>query len=89
MMIMGGWIATIPELPVKTGLGKIVWETRAGGGCARQAPAGAARRPQSEHRVAKRPNHGFADAHQAVAEPEDPELTIEKLTGVFDVLSRT
>ncbi len=26
MMMMGGWIATIPELPVKTGLGKIVWE---------------------------------------------------------------
>jgi hypothetical protein len=27
MMIMGGWLATIPELPVKTGLGKIIWET--------------------------------------------------------------
>ena len=27
MMIMGGWVATIPELPVKTGLGKIIWES--------------------------------------------------------------
>ena len=27
MMIMGGWIATVPEMPVKTGLGKIIWET--------------------------------------------------------------
>ena len=27
MMMLGGWIATIPELPVKTGLGKVIWET--------------------------------------------------------------
>src|SRR4029453_10350478 len=27
MMLMGGWVATIPELPVKTGLGKVIWET--------------------------------------------------------------
>src|SRR4029450_12744450 len=27
MMIMGGWVATIPELPVKTGLGKVIWES--------------------------------------------------------------
>ncbi len=26
MMILGGWVATIPEIPVKTGLGKIIWE---------------------------------------------------------------
>ena len=26
MMIGGGWLATIPELPVKTGLGKIIWD---------------------------------------------------------------
>ena len=26
-MILGGWLATIPEVPVKTGLGKIIWET--------------------------------------------------------------
>ncbi len=27
MMLMGGWLATIPEIPVKTGLGKVIWET--------------------------------------------------------------
>ena len=26
MMMLGGWVATIPEVPVKTGLGKIIWE---------------------------------------------------------------
>ncbi len=50
-MIMGGWVATVPEVPVKTGLGKVIWESA-----------------------------------QAVAEPERPDLTIEKLVGLFDVL---
>ena len=27
MMMMGGWVATIPEVPVKTGLGKVIWES--------------------------------------------------------------
>jgi len=31
-------------------------------------------------------NSGFADFVQALAEPERPDLTIEKLAGVFDVL---
>ena len=26
MMMLGGWVATIPEIPVKTGLGKVIWE---------------------------------------------------------------
>ncbi len=26
MMMLGGWLATIPEVPVKTGLGKVIWE---------------------------------------------------------------
>ena len=26
MLMLGGWLATIPEVPVKTGLGKIIWE---------------------------------------------------------------
>ena len=26
MMLLGGWLATVPEVPVKTGLGKITWE---------------------------------------------------------------
>lgn len=86
MMILGGWVATIPELPVKTGLGKIIWDT------AQAADALGSRLP--ELRAGRNPNTasaaangGFAKLIQAVAEPEDPGLTIEKLAGVFDVLT--
>ncbi len=85
MMIMGGWVATIPEIPVKTGLGKIIWETAQAADmlgkrlpelrCGRSAVAGS-----------ESPNKGFAAFVQAVAEPESPDLTIEKLVGLFDVL---
>ena len=39
MMILGGWVATIPELPVKTGLGKIIWETAKAADLARRIGA--------------------------------------------------
>jgi hypothetical protein len=85
MMILGGWLATVPEVPVKTGLGKITWE------CAQAADAFGRRLP--ELRCGRRaveasesPNQGFADVMNAVGEPERPDLTIEKLAGLFDVL---
>jgi hypothetical protein len=85
MMIMGGWIATIPELPVKTGLGKVIWET------ARAADEFGKRLP--ELRCGKRAaesseagNQAFADFVQEISAPETPDLSIEKLAGVFDVL---
>jgi len=85
MMLMGGWLATIPEVPVKTGLGKVIWET------AQTADQLGTRLP--ELRCGRRavessesPNRGFGDFIEAVCEPEAPDLTIEKLTGVFDVL---
>jgi len=85
MMIFGGWIATIPEVPVKTGLGKIVWET------AQAADAFGKRLPElrcgrKAVDASESPNDGFAAFVQAVAEPESPDQTIEKLAGVFDVL---
>lgn len=85
MMILGGWIATIPELPVKTGLGKIVWDLAQG------ADALGKRLPELRcGRVSvdssRAANEGFAALIREVAEPDDPDLTIEKLTGVFDVL---
>ncbi len=85
MMIFGGWIATIPELPVKTGLGKITWEV------AQAADALGKRLPElrcGRKSVAgsEAPNQGFADFIQQVAEPERPDLSIEKLVGIFDVL---
>jgi hypothetical protein len=85
MMIMGGWMATIPELPVKTGLGKIVWETaQAADVLGKRLPElRAGRNLQTASQTA---NQGFADLIQAIAEPEEPEHTIEKLVGIFDVL---
>ena len=85
MMILGGWIATIPELPVKTGLGKVIWE------CAQAADALGKRLP--ELRCGRRSvsasesaNRGFAAFIEAISEPGRPDQTIEKLAGVFDVL---
>jgi len=85
MMIMGGWLATIPEIPVKTGLGKVIWQT------AQAADTLGQRLP--ELRCGKRSvtssesaNHGFADFVQEIAGPERPDETIEKLAGIFDVL---
>jgi len=85
MMILGGWLATVPEVPVKTGLGKVIWETAKAADefgkrlpelrCGRKAIA------QSEAG-----NEGFAAFVQEVAAPERPDQTIEKLVGVFDVL---
>ena len=85
MMMLGGWIATIPELPVKTGLGKVIWET------AQAADVLGKRLPElrcgkQAIEASKSPNEGFAAFIQSVAEPERPDLTIEKLAGPFDVL---
>ncbi len=85
MMIGGGWMATIPELPVKTGFGKIVWDD------AKSADELGRRLP--ELRCGKRSvdtseaaNDGFAAVIQEVSAPESPDLTIEKIAGMFDVL---
>jgi hypothetical protein len=85
MMMMGGWVATIPELPVKTGLGKVIWET------AQAADRLGDRLPElrcgrKSTASAESPNQPFADLIQEIARPESPDLTIEKLAGVFDVL---
>jgi hypothetical protein len=85
MMILGGWIATIPEIPVKTGLGKLTWETaQAADRLGRRLPE--LRCGRAALQASEPANPGFADFIQAVAEPESPELTIEKLAGLFDVL---
>ncbi len=85
MMIMGGWLATIPELPVKTGLGKIIWETaQAADVLGRRLPE--LRCGRASVAISESPNEGFAEFIQRVAEPESPDLTIEKLVGIFSVL---
>ena len=84
MMILGGWVATVPELPVKTGLGRIIWET------AQTADRFGNRLPElrcgtRSVSASEAPNEGFAAFVRSIAEPEAPTRTIEKLTGVFDV----
>jgi hypothetical protein len=85
MMVMGGWVATVPELPVKTGLGKVIWDV------AQAADVLGKRLP--ELRCGKKAvdasessNDAFAGFIKNITEPERPDLTIEKLAGVFDVL---
>jgi hypothetical protein len=85
MMMLGGWVATIPELPVKTGLGKVIWET------AQAADVLGNRLPElrcgkKAIEASKSANEGFAAIIQSISEPERPDLTIEKLAGPFDVL---
>lgn len=85
MLTMGGWIATIPEIPVKTGLGKVIWETaQAADALGRRLPELRCGRKQTA--ASESANELFADLIQSIAEPETPDLTIEKLAGVFDVL---
>jgi hypothetical protein len=85
MMMLGGWVATIPEIPVKTGLGKVIWEAaQATDEFGKRLPELRCGKKSSESSEAS--NNAFAEFIQAVAEPERPDLTIEKLTGVFDVL---
>ena len=85
MMILGGWVATIPELPVKTGLGKVIWETaRAADELGKRLPE--LRCGRKALRQSEAGNAGFAAFVQEVAAPERPDQTIEKLVGIFDVL---
>ena len=84
MMMMGGWIATVPEVPVKTGLGKVIWEAAlAADEFGKRLPELRCGRRATES--GEPANQGFADFIQSLAEPETPDLTIEKLAGVFDV----
>jgi len=85
MMAMGGWLATVPEVPVKTGLGKIIWEgARAADELGKRLPE--LRCGRKSVAASESPNQGFAAFVQAVTEPERPDMSIEKLCGVFDVL---
>ena len=85
MMTMAGWVATIPEIPVKTGLGKIIWEgAQAADELGKRLPE--LRCGRKAVAASESPNQGFAGLIQAIADPETPDLTIEKLVGVFDVL---
>lgn len=84
-MMTGGWLATVPELPVKTGLGKIIWENaQIADELGKRLPELRAGRNMA---TASQPaNQGYADLIQEIATPESPDRTIEKLAGLFGVL---
>ena len=85
MMMLGGWLATVPEVPVKTGFGKIIWEgAKAADEFGKRLPELRCGKRAAESSEAG--NQAFADFVQEIAGPETPDLSIEKLVGVFDVL---
>jgi len=85
MLALGGWMATIPEVPVKTGLGKICWEgAQAADVLGKRLPE--LRCGRKAVSASESPNDGFAGFIQEITEPELPNQTIEKMVGVFDVL---
>ena len=81
---LGGWVATVPELDIKMRLGthcyhhawhSELWHKR--------LPE---LREMNPDRLCVPPNDAFVTFIDAVTEPEAPELTIEKLVGVYRVL---
>jgi hypothetical protein len=81
---LGGWIATVPELDVKIRLGahtyKHAWHAEL---WTKRLPE---LREMNPDRLTAPANDEVAAFMDAVAEPEAPEQTIEKLVGVYRVL---
>ena len=82
--VLGGWVATVPELDVKLVLGRHAWFH------AEHAKRWDERLPElremNRERLNVPPNAEFAAFMDSVREPEGAELTIEKLVGVYRVL---
>jgi hypothetical protein len=81
---LGGWVATVPELDVKLVLGRHCYHH------AWHAELWNKRLPElremNTERLTEPPNDAMVTFTDAVREPEAPELTIEKLVGVYRVL---
>jgi len=81
---MGGWVATVPELDVKMRLGthcyKHAWHAEL---WHKRLPE---LREMNPERLTQPANEAMASFMAALTEPEAPELTIEKLVGVYRVL---
>ena len=82
--VLGGWVATVPELDVKLRLGTHTYHH------AWHAELWHKRLPElremNQERLNVPPNDELVDFVDALTEPEAPELTIEKLVGVYRVL---
>ena len=81
---LGGWVATVPEMDVKIRLGthcyKHAWHAEL---WHKRLPE---LREMNPDRLAQPANDALVAFMDAVTEPEAPELTIEKLVGVYRVL---
>ena len=81
---LGGWVATVPELDVKMRLGTHCYHH------AWHAELWNKRLPElremNTERLTEPPNDAMVAFIDAVRDPEAPELTIEKLVGVYRVL---
>ena len=81
---LGGWVATVPELDVKLVLGRQCYHH------AWHAELWNKRLPElremNTERLTEPPNDAMVQFVDAMREPEAPELTIEKLVGVYRVL---
>jgi hypothetical protein len=81
---LGGWVATVPELDVKMRLGthcyKHAWHADL---WHKRLPELREMNPERSTKPANAAIERFVDA---LTEPEAPELTIEKLVGVYRVL---
>ena len=82
--VLGGWVATVPELDVKMRLGTHCYHH------AWHAELWHKRLPElremNQDRLAVPPNPELEVFMDAMTEPEAPEHTIEKLVGVYRVL---
>jgi hypothetical protein len=81
---LGGWVATVPELDVKLVLGRHTyhhaWHSEL---WHKRLPE---LREMNPERLTVPANDAFVTFMDAIREPEAPELTIEKLVGVYRVL---
>ncbi len=81
---LGGWIATVPELDVKMRFGthcyKHAWHAEL---WHKRLPE---LREMNPDRLTQPPNDELVAFMTAMTEPEDADLTIEKLVGVYRVL---
>jgi hypothetical protein len=82
--VLGGWVATVPELDVKMRLGtycyKHAWHAEL---WHKRLPE---LREMNPDRLTQPANDDLVAFVDAMTEPEAPETTIEKLVGVFRVL---
>ena len=82
--VLGGWVATVPELDVKLVLGRHTWFH------AEHAKRWDERLPElremNRERLNAPPNDEFVTFMDSVREPEAADQTIEKLVGVYRVL---